>query len=79
MSFLLPKPFPTSAQRPLDQLNSLAALPCRVRAMGSSPEAAAAASVVVVALAVANRVLYKLALVPLKAYPFFLAQLTTFG
>ncbi|KAL6623283.1 hypothetical protein ACP70R_033162 [Stipagrostis hirtigluma subsp. patula] len=33
----------------------------------------------VVALAVANRVLYKLALVPLKAYPFFLAQLTTFG
>lgn len=31
------------------------------------------------ALAVANRVLYKLALVPLKAYPFFLAQLTTFG
>lgn len=39
----------------------------------------AAASAAVVALAVANRVLYKLALVPLKAYPFFLAQLTTFG
>ncbi|XP_025807606.1 protein CLT2, chloroplastic-like isoform X2 [Panicum hallii] len=47
--------------------------------MGSSPAAAAAASAAVVALAVANRVLYKLALVPLKAYPFFLAQLTTFG
>ncbi|CAL5093375.1 unnamed protein product [Urochloa decumbens] len=47
--------------------------------MGSSPVATAAASAAVVALAVANRVLYKLALVPLKAYPFFLAQLTTFG
>ncbi|GFZ10080.1 CRT (chloroquine-resistance transporter)-like transporter 2 [Actinidia rufa] len=30
-------------------------------------------------LAVANRVLYKLALVPMKEYPFFLAQVTTFG
>jgi len=47
--------------------------------MSSSPVTAAAASAAVVALAVANRVLYKLALVPLKAYPFFLAQLTTFG
>jgi hypothetical protein len=47
-------------------------------AMSSSP-AIAAASTAVVALAVANRVLYKLALVPLKEYPFFLAQLTTFG
>jgi hypothetical protein len=46
-------------------------------AMGSSR--ATAASAAVVALAVANRVLYKLALVPPKAYPFFLAQLTTFG
>lgn len=36
-------------------------------------------SVVIVALAVANRVLYKLALVPMKQYPFFLAQLNTFG
>lgn len=36
-------------------------------------------SVVTVLLAVANRVLYKLALVPMKDYPFFLAQLTTFG
>ncbi|GJP41632.1 hypothetical protein CLOM_g1276 [Closterium sp. NIES-68] len=32
-----------------------------------------------VCLGVANRVLYKLALIPLKPYPFFLAQLTTFG
>ncbi|XP_020984530.1 protein CLT2, chloroplastic [Arachis duranensis] len=32
-----------------------------------------------VTLAVANRVLYKLALVPMKDYPFFLAQFTTFG
>lgn len=32
-----------------------------------------------VILAVMNRVLYKLALVPMKNYPFFLAQLTTFG
>lgn len=46
--------------------------------MSSSP-AIAVASAAVVALAVANRVLYKLALVPLKSYPFFLAQLTTFG
>lgn len=37
---------------------------------------AAAATVV---LGVGNRVLYKLALVPLKQYPFFLAQLATVG
>ncbi|RZC77663.1 hypothetical protein C5167_001852 [Papaver somniferum] len=36
----------------------------------------AAATVI---LGVGNRVLYKLALVPLKQYPFFLAQLATFG
>jgi hypothetical protein len=36
-------------------------------------------SVTTVTLAVANRVLYKLALVPLNNYPFFLAQFTTFG
>lgn len=36
-------------------------------------------SVIAVSLAIANRVLHKLALVPLKDYPFFLAQLTTFG
>ncbi|XP_051150644.1 protein CLT2, chloroplastic-like [Andrographis paniculata] len=38
-----------------------------------------ACSVVTVGLAIANRVLYKLALVPMKEFPFFLAQLTTFG
>ncbi|XP_010943152.1 protein CLT2, chloroplastic [Elaeis guineensis] len=32
-----------------------------------------------VLFAVLNRVLYKLALVPMKNYPFFLAQVTTFG
>ncbi|KAG6705139.1 hypothetical protein I3843_07G160900 [Carya illinoinensis] len=37
------------------------------------------ASAVTAMLAIANRVLYKLALVPMKEYPFFLAQLTTFG
>ncbi|XP_038977173.1 protein CLT2, chloroplastic-like isoform X2 [Phoenix dactylifera] len=34
---------------------------------------------VTVLFAVLNRVLYKLALVPMKNYPFFLAQVTTFG
>ncbi|KAK3148088.1 hypothetical protein QOZ80_3BG0290580 [Eleusine coracana subsp. coracana] len=43
---------------------------------GSGIAAAAAATVV---LAMMNRVLYKLALVPMKNYPFFLAQFTTFG
>ncbi|KAL5582675.1 hypothetical protein UlMin_015117 [Ulmus minor] len=41
-------------------------------------EVAVAAAVTVV-MGVGNRVLYKLALVPLKRYPFFLAQLATFG
>ncbi|XWS71246.1 hypothetical protein CRYUN_Cryun03dG0122000 [Craigia yunnanensis] len=41
-------------------------------------EVVVAAGVTVV-LGVGNRVLYKLALVPLKRYPFFLAQLATFG
>ncbi|KAI3945974.1 hypothetical protein MKX01_024730 [Papaver californicum] len=36
-------------------------------------------SAITIVLAVANRVLYKLALVPMKEYPFFLAQVTTFG
>ncbi|GLT79934.1 hypothetical protein SLA2020_514000 [Shorea laevis] len=36
-------------------------------------------SAMTVTLAVANRVLYKLALVPMKQYPFFLAQFITFG
>ncbi|XP_078442612.1 protein CLT1, chloroplastic-like [Wolffia australiana] len=38
-----------------------------------------AAAVVTVALATGNRVLHKLALIPLKNYPFFLALFTTFG
>ncbi|XP_047313597.1 protein CLT1, chloroplastic-like [Impatiens glandulifera] len=37
------------------------------------------AAIATVVLGVGNRVLYKLALVPLKQYPFFLAQLATFG
>ncbi|KAL2535922.1 CRT (chloroquine-resistance transporter)-like transporter 3 [Forsythia ovata] len=37
------------------------------------------AAATTVVLGVGNRVLYKLALVPLKHYPFFLAQLATFG
>ncbi|OIT40625.1 protein clt2, chloroplastic [Nicotiana attenuata] len=36
-------------------------------------------SVLTLVLGVANRVLYKLALAPMKEYPFFLAQVTTFG
>ncbi|ESQ41186.1 hypothetical protein EUTSA_v10015653mg [Eutrema salsugineum] len=36
-------------------------------------------AVATAALGVGNRVMYKLALVPLKQYPFFLAQLSTFG
>ncbi|KAL8231963.1 hypothetical protein R6Q57_001741 [Mikania cordata] len=36
-------------------------------------------SAVTLVLAVGNRVLYKLALVPMKEYPFFLAQVNTFG
>ncbi|PUZ42353.1 hypothetical protein GQ55_9G576000 [Panicum hallii var. hallii] len=43
---------------------------------GTGIAAAAAATVV---FAVMNRVLYKLALVPMKNYPFFLAQFATFG
>ena len=39
----------------------------------------AVAAAVTVVMGVGNRVLYKLALVPLKQYPFFLAQLATFG
>ncbi|XP_028803958.1 protein CLT1, chloroplastic-like [Neltuma alba] len=37
------------------------------------------AAVMTVVMGVGNRVLYKLALVPLKHYPFFLAQLATVG
>lgn len=45
---------------------------------GKRAEVAVAVAVTVL-LAVGNRVLYKLALVPLKNYPFFLAQFATFG
>lgn len=57
----------------------------RASATSSSGSGSGGASVVLltstvtVTLAVANRVLYKLALVPMSDYPFFLAQLTTFG
>lgn len=37
------------------------------------------AAVATMVLGIGNRVLYKLALVPLKKYPFFLAQFATFG
>ncbi|THU71014.1 hypothetical protein C4D60_Mb08t31070 [Musa balbisiana] len=46
---------------------------------GSISGKIAVASMVTILLAVLNRVLYKLALVPMKEYPFFLAQVTTFG
>ncbi|XP_009414763.1 protein CLT2, chloroplastic [Musa acuminata AAA Group] len=46
---------------------------------GSLSGKIAVASTVTILLAVLNRVLYKLALVPMKEYPFFLAQVTTFG
>ncbi|XP_078178820.1 CRT (chloroquine-resistance transporter)-like transporter 1 isoform X1 [Carex rostrata] len=45
---------------------------------GAAVQIAIAASATVV-LGTANRVLHKLALVPLKEYPFFLAQFATFG
>ncbi|KAJ7965886.1 protein CLT2, chloroplastic [Quillaja saponaria] len=57
----------------------------RIRGSSSNSESSSStnlilvSSVITVTFAVANRVLYKLALVPLKNYPFFLAQLTTFG
>lgn len=46
---------------------------------GSRVVEVAVAAVATVVFGVGNRVLYKLALVPLKQYPFFLAQLATFG
>ncbi|XP_057441435.1 protein CLT3, chloroplastic-like isoform X1 [Lotus japonicus] len=48
------------------------------RSVNRAVEVAVAAAVTVV-MGVGNRVLYKLALVPMKQYPFFLAQLATFG
>ncbi|KAK7353023.1 hypothetical protein VNO80_18455 [Phaseolus coccineus] len=46
---------------------------------GSGTNLVLLSSAVTVTTAVANRVLYKLALVPMKDYPFFLAQFITFG
>ncbi|KAG2400001.1 Protein CLT2-like protein [Vigna angularis] len=46
---------------------------------GSGTNLVLLSSTVTVTTAVANRVLYKLALVPMKEYPFFLAQFITFG
>nr|CAB3501717.1 unnamed protein product [Digitaria exilis] len=46
---------------------------------GAGGSGIAAAATATVVLAVLNRVLYKLALVPMKNYPFFLAQFTTFA
>ncbi|GMY16013.1 protein CLT3, chloroplastic [Fagus crenata] len=51
---------------------------CEKKSMDRTVKVMVAAAVTVV-LGVGNRVLYKLALVPLKQYPFFLAQLATFG
>ncbi|KAL2316880.1 hypothetical protein Fmac_030756 [Flemingia macrophylla] len=50
-----------------------------VAGSGKRTAEVAAAVVATVVLGVGNRVLYKLALVPLKQYPFFLAQFATFG
>lgn len=67
-----------------DQMaEDLAAAPAPAEAMSSGEEYRTAevvvAAAVTVVMGVGNRVLYKLALVPLKHYPFFLAQLATFG
>ena len=51
---------------------------CEKKSMDRTVKVMVAATVTVV-LGVGNRVLYKLALVPLKHYPIFLAQLATFG
>ncbi|KAK4352294.1 hypothetical protein RND71_027812 [Anisodus tanguticus] len=49
------------------------------RQSGVTKELIVLNSALTLVLGVANRVLYKLALVPMKEYPFFLAQVTTFG
>lgn len=46
---------------------------------GNGKKEVIVAAALTVVLGVGNRVLYKLALVPLKQYPFFLAQFATFG
>lgn len=67
------------------RFNRTRRMPFRFRAFSSanwfnaSNRTVLLTSGITVSLAVANRVLYKLALVPLSNYPFFLAQFTTFG
>ncbi|WOL11650.1 protein CLT2, chloroplastic [Canna indica] len=63
---------------------SLALIPVRaskgeMKPLGSDSGRIVIASTITIVFAVLNRVLYKLALVPMKEYPFFLAQVTTFG
>ncbi|XP_022152999.1 protein CLT1, chloroplastic, partial [Momordica charantia] len=50
----------------------------KLRRSNRTVEIVVAAALTVI-FGVGNRVLYKLALIPLKRYPFFLAQLATFG
>ncbi|KAK9930179.1 hypothetical protein M0R45_027228 [Rubus argutus] len=56
-----------------------ASLPNPPSSSSSTTNHVVLSSVLTIALAVGNRVLYKLALVPMKNHPFFLAQFTTFG
>ncbi|KDP41501.1 hypothetical protein JCGZ_15908 [Jatropha curcas] len=81
----------TGGHRSVNHQHSLKIPNFTVRASNENPKPHVAASnnirkqlilicsAITVTLAVANRVLYKLALVPMKQYPFFLAQFTTFG
>ncbi|KAL1808689.1 hypothetical protein ACET3Z_025679 [Daucus carota] len=62
-----------------DEVNKAAETQKRGQVKEATRAEVVAAAAVTVALGVGNRVLYKLALVPLKHYPFFLAQLATFG
>ncbi|KAK1316912.1 hypothetical protein QJS10_CPA05g00823 [Acorus calamus] len=59
-----------------ERVGDFTAAEAQARKQRAEVAVAAAATVV---LGVGNRVLYKLALVPLKQYPFFLAQFATFG
>ncbi|XP_073125236.1 protein CLT2, chloroplastic isoform X2 [Henckelia pumila] len=65
--------------RPISASSASPPLPPSSGSNGNRKLVLVACSTVTVALAIANRVLYKLALVPMKEFPFFLAQLTTFG
>ncbi|XP_030528544.1 protein CLT2, chloroplastic isoform X1 [Rhodamnia argentea] len=86
-SNLLPKLPPLQTHPNVARLPRASAAKFQVRASGGDAPPAPSdgklailgSAAVTVAFAVANRVLYKLALVPMKQYPFFLAQVTTFG